>query len=353
MDNLIFPHGGNIYEIERKHKRNILDFSANINPLGLSNIIKTKLIKNLDTIHHYPDPYGRNLVKEIARYWKLKEENILLGNGSVEFIYLVTSCLKPKKVLIPVPTFSEYETASRLNNAGIQFVRLKEKDGFTLNIPKHIKTDMIFISNPNNPTGNLLIKNKKLNLDLAGNGLVIVDEAFMDFLPDEERHTLIHRIKRDKGIAVLRSFTKFFAMPGLRIGYLVAHKELVKNLRRYQIPWNVNTLAQLAAKEMVVDKEFITKTRKFIEEERTFLIREIDKLKNLKPYPSVTNFILVKIGDNGITSSFLKELLIKKGILIRDCSNFRGLNNRHFRVAVRKRNENVKLLGTLKEIFND
>lgn len=351
MDNLIFSHGGNIYEIERKHKRNILDFSANINPLGLSNIIKTKLIKNLDTIRHYPDPYGRNLVKEIARYWKIKEENILLGNGSVEFIYLVMSCLKPKKVLIPVPTFSEYETASRLNNAGIQFVRLKEKDGFTLNIPRHIKTDMIFISNPNNPTGNLLIKNKKLNLPLAGKGFVVIDEAFMDFLPDEERHTLIHRAKRDRGIAVLRSFTKFFAIPGLRIGYLVAHKELVKNLRRYQIPWNVNTLAQLAAKEVLKDRGYIAKTRIFIERERDFLFNEIKKFKNLQPYSSVANFIFVKIKNNHVTSSSLKTCLIKKGILIRDCSNFRNLDSRFIRVAVRSRGENLKLLEGLGRIL--
>lgn len=345
MANLTFPHGGNIYEAERRYKRNILDFSANINPLGLSDTIRRKLIETVETIRHYPDPFAKNLIKEIARYWEIEEENILLGNGSVELIYLIASALRPKKVLIPVPTFIEYELAARLFGAKVELIKLRAKEGFILNLPRQTAADAVFICNPNNPTANLLINE---NLRPRRGQTFIIDESFMDFLPAERRQTLIPAAKKDKRIIVLRSFTKFFALPGLRIGYLVAAKDIIEKLREYVIPWNVNTMAQSAAREALLDKTYITKTRKFIGEERRFLFNKIKEFKSLEPYPSVTNFILVKIKPAGVTSSSLKKSLINQGILIRDCANFSGLGNRYFRVAVRTRAENMKFIKALR-----
>lgn len=342
-------HGGNIYEINRKFKREVIDFSSNINPLGLSDQAKEELFKNYERILHYPDPEAKDLIKRIARYWKIKEENILLGNGSSDLIYLVVSVLRPKRVGIPAPTFSEYERAIRSINGKIKFYCLKEEEGFAFNLTYPNKADLFFICNPNNPTGNLLLKDQRIeNLSTKS---IIIDEAFMDFLPFEKEHTLIWRAVEDERIIVLRTFTKFFALPGLRVGYIVGNPNLIQFLKKSSPPWNINALAQLLAEIMLSDKEYINKTRKLIEKERAFLFDEIIKIKGLRPYPSVTNFLLIKIENKNINSSYLANKLIQKGILIRDCRNFRNLGNRFIRIAVRSHKENLKLIRSLMELL--
>lgn len=313
-------HGGNIY----KFGKDIIDFSASINPLGLSKGIKKALRDNLDKIIHYPDPDSNDLVKSIARYWKIKEENILPGNGSSELIYLIIHTFRPRKVFIPFPTFSEYEKAAR----AIKYVR-----GRSLHIS--------FICNPNNPTGDL-VKVPEFK------GLRIIDETFMDFLPDEDKYTMIWRATKSRKIIVLRTFTKFFAIPGLRLGYLAGHKDMIMMLKQHLPPWNINSLAQIAG-VVLKDKKYIEKTREVVQRERRFLFERISRISTLKPYPSVTNFILVK--TDGLSSKTLKKKLIQKGILIRDCSNFRGLDNRYFRIAVRSHKENKKLIDALESIL--
>jgi len=359
MVDIDFFHGGNIYEIKRRYKKDVIDFSANINPLGLTKAVKRELSKCYRLIPHYPDPEAKDLIRQIAEYWEIDEQNILIGNGSTELIYLIAHVFKPEKALIPVPTFSEYERAVKSVGSKIEFLKLKEVDSFTpplrakarftLDITNSDKADISFISNPNNPTGNLLIKNKRFDLNSRLN---IIDEAFMDFLPDEKSHTFIWKAVKDKRIIVLRSFTKFFALPGLRIGYLVAHKDLIKRLKQIQPPWSVNSIAQYLARILLNDRDYIEKTRRLINEEREFLFNELAAIKELKPYPSVANFFLVKIIDSRLDSSILTGRLVQKGILIRDCSNFRNLNNRFIRMAVRFRRENTKLIKALREELN-
>ncbi|MEW6377016.1 MAG: threonine-phosphate decarboxylase CobD [Thermodesulfobacteriota bacterium] len=349
MDHIDFLHGGNMYKVKCKYKKDVIDFSANINPLGLTHRVKKELIENWEWILYYPDPESKDLIRRIARYWKIKEENILLGNGSSELIYLIVSVFGSERALIPAPTFSEYERAVRSIKSKIRFLILKEKEGFVFNATHSTKADMLFICNPNNPTGNLLLKNQRIE-NLHGK-LIIIDEAFMDFLPDEKRHTFIWRATEDKKIIVLRTFTKFFALPGLRIGYIVAHPDLIKFLKKACSPWNINVFAQLLAEIMLSDKEYIRRTREFIRKERDFLYNEIIKIKGLKPYPSVTNFLLVKIENKKISSSFLTRKLVQKGLLIRDCSNFRNLDDKYIRAAVRSRKENIKLIEALREIL--
>ncbi len=380
MANLAFSHGGDIYEVKRKFKGEVIDFSANINPLGLPAAVKKVLCENFNKILHYPDPWGRNITERIAKYWQINKENILLGNGSSELIYLIMSTYRPKTTLIPVPTFSEYERAAKSVNSKIHFLKLKEKQDFSLNLDHFNKvvrqahhssnhpersrrTDISFFCNPNNPTGNLILpslrakrSNPILRLLRPGgarndSSKLVVDEAFMDFLPNQKDYTLIWRAVKNRKIIVLRSFTKFFALPGLRIGYIVAHKEVVNKLRQCQPPWSANSLAQLAAELILDDKDYIKKTYKLINKEREFLFEQLTGIEGLKPYPPAANFLLVKIEKAGVTSKFLKEALIKKGILIRDCGNFRNLNNKYIRVAVRSREENLKLLKGFKGIL--
>ncbi|MEW6687235.1 MAG: threonine-phosphate decarboxylase CobD [Candidatus Edwardsbacteria bacterium] len=341
-------HGGNIYEIKRRYKKEVIDFSANINPLGLTEDIRREFIKCYKLILHYPDPEAEDLIRQIAGHWGIDEENILIGNGSTELIYLIAQAFKPEKTLIPVPTFSEYERAVKSVGSKIGFLKLKEVNSFTLNITNSDKADISFISNPNNPTGNLLIKDKKFILNSKLN---VIDEAFMDFLLDETRHTFIPEAVKDKKFIVLRSFTKFYALPGLRIGYLVAHKDLIRRLKQIQPPWSVNSIAQYLAQMLLNNSDYIQKTRNLINKEKEFLFNELARIKGLKPYPSVANFLFVKIVNSQIDSSILTDKLIQKEILIRDCSNFRGLNGRYFRVAVRSHKENIKLINALREIL--
>ncbi|NQU95012.1 MAG: threonine-phosphate decarboxylase [Candidatus Omnitrophica bacterium] len=348
MANLRFLHGGNIYEAERQHKKRIFDFSANINPHGLPRRIKATIHKNLDRILHYPDPEAKELTKKIAHYWNISPENVLVGCGSIELIYLLMAEYRPKTVLIPQPTFSEYERAARSVKSRVRFLNLKEKEGFKLDVSQISGTDTLFLCNPNNPTGNLIINDRKRLRKLPGK-LIVVDEAFMDFVPEEKRHTLIHVAKTNKKIIVLRTFTKFFALPGLRVGYLIAHKDVIKLLRRRQMPWSVNALAQLATTMMLDDIKYAKKTQRLIEHQRAFLFAELTRINGVSPYSSAANFLLIKIQKKNVTSSALQKRLLKKGVLVRDCANFRGLNNKFIRIAVRSRKENCKFIDALRK----
>ncbi len=347
MANLVFEHGGNIYGVKRQE---VIDFSANINPLGLPQSVKKALLSNFDRILHYPDPKARNITQKIAGYWGINERNVLLGNGSVELIYLITSTYKPKTSLIPVPTFSEYERAARCVKSKLHFLKLKEEEGFGLNLPRLAKTDITFLCNPNNPTGNLILKNRHAIENMA-HKLIVIDEAFMDFLPNQKKYSFLWSAIKSRKIIVLRTLTKFFALPGLRMGYLIAHKDLINRLKQNIPPWNTNSLAQIAAELILNDKKYIKKTYTLIEKERKFLSGQLAMIEGLRPYPTVTNFILIKIEKPGLTSKHLRKSLLKKGILIRDCSNFRNLNNKYIRVAVRSHGENLKLLTNLKIIL--
>jgi threonine-phosphate decarboxylase len=361
MCSVDFLHGGNIYEIERKYKKEIIDFSANINPLGLPQEVKRALYKNFDKILHYPDLNAAGLVQKIAKYWGVNKKNILLGNGSAELIYLIAAAFRPGNTLIPMPTFSEYERAAKSAGSKISFLRLRASDHFRLNLSsvnllprqnlrQRAGADLFFLCHPNNPTGNFIVNSSK-SIERLINGLVVVDEAFMDFLPDQENYTLVWKAAKSKKIAVLRTFTKMFALPGLRIGYLVAHEDTIRRLKKHQPPWNTNSLAQLTAELILENKEYVKKSVRLVEKERRFLSNEIAKIGRFNPYPSLTNFLFIKIKGANFTSSLLRERLIQKGILIRDCANFRGLGNKFVRIAVRLHRENLKLIEALKEVI--
>ena len=352
MGYLDFLHGGNIYAVKRKYAKEVIDFSANINPLGLPANVKKAIYANFDGILHYPDPEAKNITRRIAQYWRVKEENVLVGNGSAELIYLIMHAFRPTTTIIAVPTFSEYERAARCTGSRVSFKRLLKEKNFQLPELNSKSAEALFLCNPNNPTGNLIIEERNVVKNLPAK-LIIVDEAFMDFLPDEKNYTLIKEAHKNKKIVVLRTFTKFFALAGLRIGYLVAHQDVIKKLKAYRIPWSVNAFAQLAAEMILEDREYIRKTRQLIEKERRFLFNEIARIRQLIPYPSVANFLLVKIDKGRINSDSLRKKLLARSILVRDCSNFRSLTDRFIRVAVRNRPENKQLVKALREIFQN
>lgn len=342
MENL-YQHGGNIYEIKRREWASVLDFSANINPLGIPSRINKLLNKQLKDLVHYPDTKARHLTATLARYWKIKEENVLVGNGSTELIYLILNAFRPDKVILPVPSFTEYERAAKISGSQVRFIPMLEGEGFSLNFDHINNCDMLFMCNPNNPTGNLIVSNHADIKNIPAKRIVI-DEAFMDFVPDEKIHTFIPEAIRSKKIIVLRTLTKFFALPGLRVGYLIAHRDIIQILKEHQMPWSVNVLAQAAAQQCLSEDAFMQRSKQVITKERAFLYEQLSRIKGFKPYPSVVNFLLVKIEGRRITSACFKERLLKKGILIRDCANFRGLDKQFIRVAVRTHKENMQLV---------
>jgi threonine-phosphate decarboxylase len=354
-------HGGNINLLCSRYGLNpdeIIDFSASINPLGCPEGVRKAISERFNDIQNYPDSECTSLRKAIADKVHCNESNIIIGNGSNELFYLIPRALKPKHGILLQPTFSEFKDA--LCNADVEVIEIVNDDGnfpvinTNLSSLKNIKDGMVFLCNPNNPTGQLTLKSDILEL-VKGNSnrLIVVDEAFMDFVDDDEEYSVIKEAPLTDNLIVVRSLTKFYGFPGLRLGYLVANESIVNNLMQYKEPWTVNTFAQIAGQVAINDVEFAVKTRQYVSREKAFLYDSLTNIKGIRPFPPSVNFILVRIDNAEITSSGIQDLLIKDNIIIRDCSNFTGLSDKYFRVAVRTREDNQKLISALKLIMGD
>jgi len=371
----MIEHGGDIYRFSRETglgEKKIIDFSASINPLGVSDAVKLMIQKCAGHLCNYPDPDTTELRRHLSLHHGIDPESILCGNGSTELIYLITRSLKPKDVLIPAPTFSEYERACRAASDKLQitYYKLQKKNNFVINPDKFISFmrgkinsrfkiqnsrpnssppfDMVFLCNPNNPTGRGLKKTDVLKIADAAREMrchLIVDEAFIDFCPDD---TVIKEVQNNPYLIVLRSMTKFYGLAGLRIGYGIFPVHIINILKRFKEPWTVNTLAQRAAIAAIQDTEYADKTIRLIKREKGFLENGFRET-GIKFYPSDANFYLLETKDNGMTYLGLRE----KGILVRDCSNFRGLDDSYIRIAVKSRQENKILIKALKSISED
>lgn len=354
-------HGGNIREAIHKYhlkEKGFIDFSANINPLGFPQDLKRIVSDNLDTIQYYPDPDCKIIKKALSQYLRTPEDNLLIGNGSIELIFLIAFALKPKRALIPVPSFSEYERAVSLAGGKCLFLKAAEENNFQINMDRIVnnrnRVDLIFLSNPNNPTGFLFDKQEIMFLvkECEKRSIfLVIDEVFMDFVVEKDDVSMLKFAWKNKHILVLQSLTKFFALPGLRFGYLTGEKNLIERISCYQPPWAVNSLAQLAGPMVLKEASFISKSRQYLFEQREELFEEVKKIKYLKPYPPSANFIFCKLSTRRINSGQLCDYCGRKGILIRDCSNFRGLDNSFIRIAVRKKEENRKLVKVLREFL--
>lgn len=343
-------HGG-IYSAGLEYDPKIIDFSSNVNPLGYPPSIKNSLKKNYPFFSIYPDPQSTRLRNYLEKYTGISKDQIIVGNGATEIIYnFCKAFLKGCKVLIPIPTFGEYESAATLHGASVYFMK-------TMNLNQEIsklldiipKNDCLFICNPNNPTGSLT--NRKNMLKIVESAykksvLVFVDECFIE-LVSNTRESLIPHLREFDNLFVLRSLTKSFGLAGLRIGYGLGSAKMITILQRIKIPWNVSSLAQNVAIKALSDKSHLEKTRKVISREGKFLKESISKINGFTCYDSDTNFLLIK---SKINSKHLQRKLLKKNILIRDGSTFRGLNNKFIRVAVRTHKENLKLIKALKEL---
>lgn len=348
-------HGGDIKNIINYGNNGVLDFSASINPLGYPENVRKVLWENFDDILHYPDIDCASLRKCIAQKIGHTEDEIIVGNGSTELFYLIPRALRPAKGIIFQPTFSEFAEALKCSHTEVVNNVMREKDSFCFEYRKDSFNDknveMVFLCNPNNPTGQLT--EKSVILDMARqhpNITFVMDEAFIDFVDEPERYSVIDDAGTMHNLIVVRSLTKFYGFPGLRIGYLVTHVDLVKKMMEYKEPWSVNILAQFAAKVSLEDKEFISRSREFMFHERLYLFNELSNIHGFQPYKPTANYIFVKINARGMNSSLLREQLLAHDIAIRDCSNFVGLGDKYFRVAVRTREENTRLVAAMKNV---
>ena len=352
-------HGGNVWAASRKWNippEQFLDYSANINPLGPSPKAIKAIEESIGLLSHYPEPTGESFKACLGNFFKMPVQNIVLGNGGAELIYLAGRMFYKNRIMLLAPTFSEY--GEGIENPHIIHIDLQAGDVFMLPTQEMVCTmqegDLIFIGNPNNPTGTVFPKEeikKILEAALDKNAYVVVDEAFIDFLGDHS-YSVRYWIEEYKNLIVVGSLTKFFAIPSLRLGYAIATEETARKMENLLPTWRVNTFALKAGEASINDEEYMEKTLTFVKEEREFLVNQLTLIKGLKVYPGVANYILVDGEALGLTSEELQNKLGPYGILIRKCTSFYNLSPYYFRLAVRKREENIRFIKTLKKVVD-
>jgi len=347
----MYKHGGDIY-----NHVNCIDFSANINLLGMPFEVRNAIEKSIDSCVNYPDVHMSRLKAALAKREMLDSSNIICGNGAAELIFSIVAAIKPRKALIFAPGFYEYEQALKFAECEVSIYYLREEDKFILN--EYCKQeilqltdesfDMVFICNPNNPTG--VLTEKKFINDLVekcenSNTVVVVDECFLDFIDEKQNYSVTDLICKYNNLFVLRAFTKIFAIPGIRLGYgLCNNAELLKKMRGGLQPWNVSVLAQEAGIAAAPLNEFEERTRQAVNEEKKYLTDILSKA-GFKIYGSAANYIFFKADE------CFGEKMLERKILVRDCSNYRGLGCGFYRIAVRTHEENVIFQAALESLY--
>ncbi len=352
-------HGSDLEKIEAVYgikKENITSFSANVNPLGISYQLRTGLTEHIDAITSYPDREYTRLRKSIGEYIKTNYRNILVGNGSTELISLVIQIRHPKKALIIGPTYSEYEHEISLGGGRSHYFRLKESNDFNLDLTElqaalRHDTDLLVLCNPNNPTSSQIDRRTmRAILDTCKERgiFVMVDETYVEFSESAAEITSIPLTEYYNNIIILRGISKFFAAPGLRLGYAICgNRELLKEIDSKKNPWTINSLAAVAGEIMFRDEEYICDTVRLIASERKRICGILDGCPAVKYYPPHGNFILVQILKQEITSGDLFDAAIREGLMIRDCSTFPFLDNKFIRFCFMKPEDNDRLLKVL------
>lgn len=337
------PHGGDIYE-----EKILLDYSANTNPFGTPQGVLDAMQAALPQAHHYPDPYCRKLVQAISEFEAVAEADILCGNGAAELIYAYCEAVRPRKAVELAPTFSEYSLG--LQRVGCQVERyfLEQERAFSLD--EHFlgfleaeEPDVVFLCNPNNPTGKSIspsLLKKILHLCREENIRLFLDECFLDL--SEGCVSLKGELSGNAQLFLLKAFTKSYGMAGVRLGYgLSTDHDLLRRMSKATQPWNVSVLAQAAGVAALREQAFLQKTRALIQAERKWLTAELEGL-GLWVCPSETNYLLFQ-GPEG-----LREALRKQHIAIRSCGNYYGLTEEWYRIAVRRPEENRQLISAMR-----
>jgi threonine-phosphate decarboxylase len=344
-----YRHGGEIYDKEINW-----DFSVNTNPLGLPEGVKNALIKNMDYYTLYPDNRCTGLVTELSEYEQIGREYIICGNGASDLIFRLCYAIKPKKAMVTAPAFSEYEKALKEAGCEIEYAYLTEEEEFLVTgrlLEELNETlDLLFLCNPNNPTGGLI--SPELLKDIIKycqqyNIFLIMDECFLDFIDESEVYSLKKYLEGNDKIFLLKAFTKVYAMAGLRLGYgLCSNKKLLGLMSDTGPAWNVSIPAQVAGIQALKETSYRLKSKDLINAERIYLYESLQKL-GLKVFKPAANYLFFKCREN------LYDWLLGKGILIRQCDNYHGLSPEYFRIAVKKHRENEILIEAITDYIQE
>ena len=352
-------HGSDIEkicEVYHLNQKDIVKFGANVNPLGLSENVKKQLASHLDILSSYPDRDYTTLRNTISEYCNVPAEFILPGNGSSELIALLIQERNPKHTLILGPTYSEYSRELSFSGSTQEYYHLREKDNFVLNVDDLCHTlegkyDFLIICNPNNPTSSAITREnlrKLLTFCAEKNIFVMIDETYVEFAPDISEITSVTLTKEFTNLMVLRGVSKFYAAPGMRLGYgITGNLDFLKKMKEKQVPWSLNSLGALAGELMLQDKDYIHRTRELILSERTRLLQALEEIPTYKTYPAYANFILLKIQKPSFTSYDIFDACIRHGLMIRDCSSFECLDGEYIRFCIMNPEDNTRLLNIL------
>ena len=355
-------HGSDIEKIcsyYHLNKEDIIKFGANVNPLGLSSSVREALASHIDLFSSYPDRNYTTLRNTISEYCHIPADFILPGNGSSELISLLIQEKAPKHTLILGPTYSEYSRELSFSGSTQEYYHLREEQDFCLEVDDLCQTladnyDFLILCNPNNPTSSAIFQEelrKLLTFCSSHDIFVMIDETYVEFAPEIDKITAVPLTREFSNLMVLRGVSKFYAAPGMRLGYgITGNMDFLSKMKEKQTPWSLNSLGAYAGELMLKDQEYIQATRNLILSEREKLYRELKEIPTYKVYPAYANFILLKIQKPGLTSFDVFEACIKQGLMIRDCASFQCLEGEFIRFCIMMPEDNARLLNVLKQL---
>lgn len=356
-------HGSDLEKISEYYgipRDSIISFGANVNPLGLSEKVKSVLSRHLDIISSYPDREYTSLRHAIGEYCQVSPAHVIVGNGSTELISLLIEQRHPRKTLILGPTYSEYARELSFSASRQDYYHLNPETGFRLDMDDFLSRlkngyDLLIICNPNNPTSSVIETTdmrRILSVCRENGTFAMIDETYAEFAPNISAVTAMSLIEEFDNFMVLRGVSKFFAAPGLRLGYgVTSSQSFLTQVKEHQIPWSLNSIAAFAGELMLQDTDYIEETRSLIQRERTRMLEELRKINNITVYDAAANFILIQIHKPGVSAFDVFEACIKQGMMIRDCSSFQCLEGEYVRFCVMRREENTRLIEGIEGVL--
>ena len=355
-------HGSDLEKVGAYYgikKEDIIPFAGNVNPLGISPLLKKSMASHIESISEYPDRDYKELRSTLALYCNVPIEHIIVGNGATEMISLTMQLLRPKHALLLSPTYSEYTREIDLVGGHVEEYFLREDLDFKLDLNDLISKltddiDLLAICNPNNPTSSALNTEeitKILTHCKLHDIFVMIDETYIEFAPEGTSLSAVSLVPEFDNFMVIRGVSKFFAAPGLRFGYgLTSNQAFLQTLLTHQNPWSLNSVGAYAGERMLKDTDYIKKTWTLIDSERTRMCKELSELDTVKIYPAYANFVLVRILKEGLTSFDVFEKAIHQNFMIRDCSSFESLNGEYVRFCIMNPEDNDRLLDVFRSL---
>ena len=364
-------HGSDLEKIAEYYnlsQESIVNFGANVNPLGLSKLARQSLIDHMDIISRYPDREYKSLKRVIANYCSVPIDTIMVGNGSSQLISLLIEQIHPTKTLVLGPTYSEYARELSFSNSESTYYHLNAENDFQLNVQDFIHElkqgyDLLILCNPNNPTSTAVhLQELRQIIDVCNtqNTYVMIDETYVEFCEDPKDVSAVSLVEEFKNFIVLRGVSKFFAAPGIRMGYgITSNRALREQMLYHQTPWSLNSVAAFLGEMMLQDQPYIEETRALISSEKKRITEALQAMPGIKVYPSDANFLLIKLLCDNPTeglgkcykASHVFETCIQQGLMVRDCSSFQCLNGEYIRFCLLSPDDNDRLLDVLSELF--